>query len=58
MSFKDMLIEKIAGSNGAFRGKILIIEIKNFSYETIKNYFLFLKVKFFFKLFLNIKFMV
>lgn len=35
MSFNDMLIEKIAGSNGAFGGRILIIEIKNFSYETI-----------------------
>ena len=45
-----MLIEKIAGSNGAFGGMIFTIEIKNFSYETIKNYFLFLKVKLLFKL--------
>ena len=34
MSVKDRLIEEIAGSNGAFGGRILTIEIKPFSYET------------------------
>lgn len=38
MSVKDSLIEEIAGSNGAFGGRILTIEIKPFSYETTKNY--------------------
>jgi len=38
MSIKDSLIEEIAGSNGAFGGRILTIEIKPFSYETTKNY--------------------
>ena len=38
MSVKDNLIEEIAGSNGAFGGRILTIEIKPFSYETTKNY--------------------
>lgn len=41
MSVKDRLIEEIAGSNGAFGGRILTIEIKPFSYETTckKNIF-------------------
>ena len=38
MSVKDNLIEEIAGSNGAFGGRMLTIEIKPFSYETTKNY--------------------
>ena len=38
MSVKDSLIEEIAGSNGAFGGRMLTIEIKPFSYETTKNY--------------------
>ena len=38
MSVKDNLIEEIAGSGGAFGGRILTIEIKPFSYETTKNY--------------------
>ena len=38
MSVKDSLIEKIAGSEGAFGGRILTIEIKPLSYETTKNY--------------------
>jgi predicted transcriptional regulator len=38
MSIKDNLIEEIAGSNGAFGGRILTIEIKPFSYETTKKY--------------------
>ncbi|WP_458454876.1 AAA family ATPase [Methanobrevibacter sp.] len=38
MSVKDSLIEEIAGSNGAFGGRILTIEIKPFSHETTKNY--------------------
>lgn len=38
MSVKDNLIEEIAGSNGAFGGRMLTIEIKAFSYETTKNY--------------------
>lgn len=38
MSVKDNLIEEIAGSNGAFGGRMLTIEIKHFSYETTKNY--------------------
>lgn len=38
MSVKDRLIEEIAGSNGAFGGRILTIEIKPFSHETTKNY--------------------
>jgi len=38
MSVKDSLIENIAGSNGAFGGRILTIEIKSFSYETTRNY--------------------
>ena len=38
ISVKDSLIEKIAGSNGAFGGRMLTIEIKPFSYETTKNY--------------------
>ena len=38
MSVKDSLIEEIAGSNGAFGGRMLTIEIKAFSYETTKNY--------------------
>lgn len=38
MSIKDSLIEEIAGSNGAFGGRMLTIEIKPFSYETTKNY--------------------
>ncbi len=38
MSIKDGLIEEIAGSNGAFGGRMLTIEIKAFSYETTKNY--------------------
>ena len=38
MSVKDSLIEEIAGSNGAFGGRILTIEIKPFSYETTKKY--------------------
>lgn len=38
MSFKDSLIEEIAGSNGAFGGRMLTIEIKPFSHETTKKY--------------------
>ena len=38
MSVKDALIEKIAGSNGAFGGRMLTLEIKVFSYETTKKY--------------------
>lgn len=38
MSVKNSLIEEIAGSNGAFGGRILTIEIKPFSHETTKNY--------------------
>ena len=38
MSIKDNLIEEIAGSNGAFGGRILTIELKPFSYETTRNY--------------------
>lgn len=38
MSVKDKLIEDIAGSNGAFGGRILTMEIKPFSKETTKNY--------------------
>ena len=38
MSVKDNLMEEIAGSNGAFGGRMLTIEIKPFSYETTKNY--------------------
>ena len=38
MSVKDNLIGEIAGSNGAFGGRMLTIEIKPFSYETTKNY--------------------
>ena len=38
MSVKDSLIEEIAGSNGAFGGRMLTIEIKPFSYETTRNY--------------------
>ena len=38
ISVKDNLIEEIAGTNGAFGGRILTIEIKPFSYETTKNY--------------------
>ena len=38
MSVKDTLIEKIAGSNGAFGGRMLTLEIKVFSYETTKKY--------------------
>lgn len=38
MSVKDSLIEEIAGSNGAFGGRILTIEIKAFSHETTRNY--------------------
>ena len=38
MSGKDSLIEEIAGSNGAFGGRILTIEIKAFSHETTRNY--------------------
>lgn len=38
MSVKDSLIEEIAGSNGAFGGRILTIEVKPFSHETTKNY--------------------
>ena len=38
MSIKDNLIEEIAGSNGAFGGRMLTIEIKPFSYETTKKY--------------------
>lgn len=38
MSVKDSLIEEIAGSNGAFGGRMLTIEIKAFSYETTKKY--------------------
>ena len=41
MSVKASLIVEIAGSNGAFGGRILTIEIKPFSYETTckKNIF-------------------
>lgn len=38
MSVKDSLIEEIAGSNGAFGGRMLTIEIKPFSHETTKKY--------------------
>ena len=38
MSVKDSLIEEVAGSNGAFGGRILTIEIKPFSHETTQNY--------------------
>ena len=38
MSVKDKLIEEIAGSNGAFGGRMLTIDIKPFSHETTKNY--------------------
>lgn len=38
MSIKDSLIEDIAGKNGAFRGRMLSIDISPFSYETTKNY--------------------
>ena len=38
ISVKDSLIEEIAGSNGAFGGRILTIEIKAFSHETTRNY--------------------
>ena len=38
MSVKDNLIEEVAGSNGAFGGRMLTIEIKPFSYETTRNY--------------------
>ena len=38
MSVKDSLIEEVAGSNGAFGGRILTIEIKPFSNETTKSY--------------------
>ena len=38
MSVKDSLIENIAGSNGAFGGRMLTIDIKPFSHETTKNY--------------------
>ncbi len=38
MSVKDSLIEEIAGSNGAFGGRMLTIEIKPFSHQTTRNY--------------------
>lgn len=38
MSVKDSLIEEIAGSNGAFGGRMLTIDIKPFSHETTKKY--------------------
>lgn len=38
MGIKDRLIEEIAGSNGAFGGRMLTIEIKPFSFETTKEY--------------------
>lgn len=38
MSTKDTLIDEIAGSDGAFGGRILTIEIKPFSYNTTKSY--------------------
>ena len=38
MSIKDSLIEDIAGTNGAFGGRMLSIDIAPFSYETTKNY--------------------
>jgi len=34
----DEIIEKIAGKNGAFGGRMLTIEINPFSKETVKNY--------------------
>lgn len=38
MSLKDEFIEKIAGNNGAFGGRMLTLEIEVFSYETTKRY--------------------
>ena len=38
MSVKEELIEQIAGSNGAFGGRMLTVEIKPFSFDTTKNY--------------------
>ena len=38
MSLKDEFIEQVAGSNGAFGGSILTLEIKQFSYETTRSY--------------------
>lgn len=38
MGIKDNLIGEIAGSNGAFGGRILTIDIKPFSFKTTKNY--------------------
>ena len=38
MSLKDEFIEKIAGNNGAFGGRMLTLEIKSFTYETTKKY--------------------
>lgn len=38
MSLRDELIEKVAGKNGAFGGRILTIEIEPFNYVTTKNY--------------------
>ena len=38
MSLKDNLIEDIAGTNGAFGGRILTIEIKAFNYVTTRKY--------------------
>ncbi len=38
MSIKDELIEKIAGKQGAFGGRMLTIEIEPFTYETTKRY--------------------
>ncbi|AWX33040.1 ATP-binding protein [Methanosphaera sp. BMS] len=38
MSLKDEFIEKIAGNEGAFGGRMLTLEIRTFSYETTKKY--------------------